>query len=151
MPDDIARAEWVQRVLGFEFPGGIAGDASMLDQWEASKSVVDRQLQALSNYLLKSEIPVLAEIARELGDVLTPADDLLTHALKDYDAQPGTAETRTAALKAVTETLDWLGTNERVKAIDTNPFGVSIDVAGLLGNALGRLQTRLTTARGEQP
>lgn len=150
MPDDVARADWVRRVLGFDIPGAGAGQDQLLGQWATSKDQVDRQLQALSSYLLKSEVPVLSEIARELGSVLTPADTLLSGALKEYDARPGAAEARRTALKAVMDTLDWLGTEERVKAIDTNPFGVSVDVAGGLGNTLKRLQTRLTSTQGER-
>ncbi len=147
MPDDAARAQWVTRVLGYTFAS--AQRAQAASQWQAAKDSVDAQLRTLSDLLRKTGIRTLADVSDEVAGLLVPTHVSMTAALLAYDKEPAKPETRSAALAAITAAGKFLASDERVDAVDTNPFGVTVSAAATLGAALRDLQLVLTRRGAE--
>jgi short-subunit dehydrogenase len=148
MPEDNARREWVTRVLGVTLPTDAGRSVQAIEIWQAAKDTVDSQLQALADNLRKTGIPVLAEASGDVQTLLEPLRVGLPAALREYEAAPDRTGTRAAAQSAIADALTWLQSNERVQAVDTNPFGVTVSAGATLGAALRRLQNELTTEAG---
>ncbi len=152
----LEQVSWVQRVLGVQMSDGDADTLGGSSQaaakasavWQEAKEQVDGQLRAFADQLRKTGIPTLLQVADDVGTFLQPLRVGLVKALLDYDTAPGEVNKRTAALKRVTEALDWIGDDARIREVDANPFGVHVTAAATLGAALRRLQGALGTKQG---
>jgi hypothetical protein len=132
---------WVERVLGLRMGGtSETSEASPSDLskavagWEDALSKSDTQIGALQQVLRGSPDKDLQDIAEFGLNAITGNHRVkITAALTDLKRGAPSAGT---ALKLVTSLLDYINTNERVAAIDANPFGVRMNLAGTLAPAL---------------
>jgi hypothetical protein len=170
-PDVAEQRSWIGRVLGVALPDrpvsrddtqtranfSLARQAEALHPgrsgevlavWQAAKEAADGQLRLLSDRLRTTGIPALAEVSQDVETLLDQVRVGLVAALLNYDKDPAKPETRAAALSAIEEASDWLSTDERVRAVDQNPFGVLVTVGATLGAALQELQRDLAGKAG---
>lgn len=98
--------------------------------------------------LRKTGSPQVQTVADEVETLLAPLRVKLAGSLMASDNAPADPAAGKAALKAVAEARSWLDTDARVEAINTNPWKVPVSVAGTLGAALDRLESRLTARQG---
>lgn len=133
---------FVELYLGADLPDGASGrDATaLLPAWQDAKDAVDDQLRSLSDSLRKSAYDEVVGVADEVETLLEPVRVRITTALMEYDRNPAEAAKRKAALDAISAAGDWLASDARVKAVDSNPWGVPVSVAATLGAALFRLE-----------
>lgn len=112
---------------------------------------VDRQISALQNALRASDDEELEDIAETglngiTGNFRVP----MMAAVADLDRAAGEAF-RAAAAKALSNIKafhDYIEADERVEAVDENPFGVRVSIRGTLGGALSEMQRALSMAVG---
>jgi hypothetical protein len=143
--------DWVARVLGLRVGEASATTASSppdlsraLAGWEDALSKSDTQIGALQQVLRASPDKDLIDIA-EFGLNAITGNHRVKIAAALTDLKRG-APTAGAALRLVTSLLDFINTDERVAAIDTNPFGVRMNLAGTLAPALAQLAEALKAA-----
>lgn len=122
--------------------GAGAGSGKMMDIWQAAKDAVDDQLRELSDELRETTVSELVDVAEEVETLLEPLRVKLATALMDYDKTRG-PETRAKALSVVSEASAWLASEGRVRAVDENPFEVTVTAAVTLGAALRLLEGEL--------
>ena len=113
--------------------------------WIDAKDDVDQQLRTLSDKLRKAADPSLADVADQVEDLLADIRVNLTRALLDHDNASGSPAARVKAISAVDDAMAWLSSDARVRAVDSNPFGVTVTAASTLGGTLRRLQSELAT------
>ena len=122
-----------------------AGSGKAMEIWQAAKDSVDDQLRELSDELRESAVPELVDVAGEVETLLEPLRVKLAVALLNYDQVRG-PETRAKALQAVSAASEWLASEARVRAVDENPFEVTVTAAATLGAALRQLEGALGAA-----
>jgi hypothetical protein len=147
MPDDIARREWVTRVLGLAFqtsasPGAGASRTGAI--WQAAADAVGTQLGALARALRETGVPQLTDLSRDVEGLLEGAIPSVAGALQARDRSPTDAQARNAALAAIATASTWVASDRRVKAVDGNLFGVTVTAGATLGTALGQLKKDLS-------
>jgi hypothetical protein len=157
MPDSAARREWVTRVLGYQFgapaaprPPPLPSPVKAISVWQTAKDAVDDQLRALSDKLRTAGIPTLIAVSDEVETLLSQVRVGLVAALLEYDGAPADPKRRDAALSAIAASSDWLASDARVRAVDTNPFGVTVSARATLGAALRRLQRDVAATAGAE-
>jgi len=150
--------DWIERVLGLSVGRAAAPDRDdnsratkrALPVWQTAKDTVDGQLRALSDKLRKTGVVTLTEVANKVEALLEPLRTELVGALMAYDSAPRTAEALAAAVAGVAAAAKWLASDERVEAVDQNPFGVTVSARATLGAALKQLHAELGSKTGGQ-
>ncbi len=151
-----AEAAMVQLRELARLPAGEAGLAAALAAWAKRRAeyrdaseLVDRQIAALQAVLRQSDDEDLEEIAEAgLNAVTGNFRVSMMAAMAEVDAASGPAF-RTAAAKAMRNIeafQDHIGSDERVEAVDENPFGVTVSIRETLGGALSGLRDALALA-----
>ena len=145
---DFPAARAAVEALREALQGGGTGTEAAMPVWQAAKDMADDQLRALSDALRKTGIPELQEVSADVESLLEQVRVKLAAALLNYDSAPAKPEARAAALSALTAAGEWLASDERVRAVDGNGFGVPVSVGATVGAALGRLQRELAGKAG---
>jgi hypothetical protein len=139
----------LEQVAGIA-PGAARAAAGTLSVWQTAKDAADDQLRALSDHLRTIGIPVLNDVSDEVESLLEPLGVKLVAALLNYDRAPASPQARAGALSAIAAASDWLHSDERVEAVDNNPFEVAVSAGATLDAALRELQRELATKAGGQ-
>ena len=142
---DPTQTSFVAQYLGvhLEPRNDASRSAATAASWQAAKDAVDGQLRALSDRLRKSAIPEVVGVADQVETLLEPVRVKMLVALKNYDAAPDDEKPRSDARAAMTEAEAWLSADDRVRAVDTNPWGVPVSVAATLGGVLDRIHREI--------
>lgn len=157
-----ARADWLQRVLGFTVPtpGPRAGRAPQAAgaqwkaaraEWDAASETVDGQIGALQAALRQSGDDTLEEIAEfGLNGVTGNYRVPLMAALMGLGAGSPAAMRKSGpkALKIINDFRTYLESSEAVEVCDANPFGTPVTIRATLGGALGGLAAALEAGLG---
>lgn len=140
---DTGQNAWVERVLGYTFAGPGAGTASgsftdAAAAWRAAMESVDGQIAQLQAALRQTDDGDLHEIAEYGLNAVTGGHKAkLTAAL--MGAERGAAGDRAKLAALIPPFCAHLESDERVEAVDENPFGVAMSVRATLLPALDEL------------
>ena len=150
MPNDLSdeQIQFLTEYVGVTFPDTTTAPA-LLPLWQKSKDQIDDQLRTLSDQLRRSGIAEVQAVADQVETLLLKVRVRLPAALREFDADPQSAKARKILQGAIKTARDWLDSDGRVAAIDTNPWNVPVSVATTLGTCLDRLEDRLN-AEGER-
>ena len=154
-----AEDAWVKRVLGVDagiaaaLPGPSGLNAADFDPgalWREAKEATDERLNILAGKLRNTGDPDLVRIADfglfGISNGGKGINVALNKAMVEYAAAAGDRRAQAAAklCKAAQEYRATLASNEAVKLVDNNPFGVDVAVLATLGAALDRIEASLS-------
>jgi hypothetical protein len=155
--DGDAKAQWLERVLGFTLPtrtpatlNGAAPDwKTARHNWQEASEAVDQQISGLQAALRQSDDDSLKEIAEFGLNALTGNHKvpLLRTLLAMGDGDPATL--RKAGPKVIGFIDGFrkhLENSEQVEVCDKNPFGVTVTIRATLVPALAQLAATLQAA-----
>lgn len=153
---DDPRREWVARVLGVSLQTGASGDAAARWQsaraaWETASAAVDVQITALQAALRAIDDDELHQIAETGLNAITGDHRVPVMAAVAEIGAGGAADLARAAPKALAAVRAFqahLAADPRVKACDSNPFGVAMSVQATLGAALAKMESVFAAAAG---
>ena len=141
---------WVKQVLGIEIGGQDTPepDLDAREVWREAKEATDQRLNLLATRLRRTGDPDLVRIADfglfgiGGGKGMNVA---LNKAMIEYAGSGGVARQQAAQQlrKAVQQYRTTLSSNEAVRLVDRNPFGVDVALAATLGAALDRIERSL--------
>jgi len=150
---------WVKRVLGVDTgafaapPGSPELNAAEVDPgalWREAKEATDERLNILASKLRNTGDPDLVRIADYglfgISNGGKGINVALNKAMFEYVAAVGDRRAQAAAKlrKAAQDYRATLASNEAVKLVDNNPFGVDVAVLATLGAALDRIEASLS-------
>jgi hypothetical protein len=143
-----AQDAWVGRVLGVDLGGAAGGGApelgAALAAWEGALEIVNGQITALQGVLRNSPDDELHDIAEFGLNAMTANHRVkIQVALMDIRSGRGGERAKAAAAKLVGSFLGHIGTDKRIAACDSNPFGVATSLRGTLGPPLEGLRKAL--------
>ena len=152
-----ARADWLQRVLGFGVPAGAPASAtgpapdwaSARQGWQAASEAVDGQISGLQAVLRKTGDDQLEEIAEfGLNGVTGNHRVPLMAALMELgDGNPATlGKAGPKALGIIDAFRSYLESSEQVEVCDANPFGAPVAIRATLVPALAQMAAALQAA-----
>lgn len=135
--------DWVARVLGYRVVAAAdsppASLAEALAAWRAAMETVDAQITALQSALRQIDDDELHEIA-EYGLNAVTGGHKVKFTAAAMGAERGGASDRQKLAALIPLFRDHLQNDERVEAVDENPFGVSTSVRTTLISALDQLE-----------
>ena len=141
---------WIEQVLGIHIGGEHSPDADLDPRalWQEAKEKTDQRLNQLAGRLRRTGDPDLVRIAdfglfgigsgKGMNVALNKA--MIEYAGAAAAARPQAAE---QLRKAVQRYRTTLSTDEAVRLVDRNPFGVNVALAATLGAALERIERSL--------
>lgn len=121
-----------------------AGHTATLSLWNTAKEKADNQLVRLSDHLRKTGNPDVQSVADEVETLLEPLRVELVSALMQYDSSPRQQEKK-AAIEAIESAKNWLGADDRVQAVDNNPWKIQVNIERTIGDALNFLERNIST------
>jgi hypothetical protein len=146
--DEQVQNDWVARVLSVQIGHAARADsASALPDWQ--KAVTDAQTRVglLAAATRETRDKAFMQVAQRLGPMLDEFCIPVTSALTALEqaAPEDFAERRASALQVFGDVLSRLAADRRIAVVDDNPFDLPMNVGGLLGDAVRRLQAALNT------
>ena len=136
------REAWVKRVLHVDVAQGGAGAPAPLAIWRDAKGASDVQLGKLQAALRGLKHPFFARIADEgLGSITKQVQVGMQTALLDLDRAPGDAKAKLKVMEAAGAFRRFLDEDPALPLLENNPFGVTFDMRGILGEALADIET----------
>jgi len=118
--------------------------AAAAASWHEACATVEDRLEALRTKLRSSGDPELVDIANSgLFGITTPP--ALSEAIEAMSSADGSAapSQATSTKQALAQYVKFLTTDERIKACDSNPFGVTLGIRATLTPALNQLNAAL--------
>ncbi len=131
-------------------PGDFASRWNMArSNWESAVRTVDGQISKLQSVLKTSEDPELVEIAEFGLNAITGNHKVrVMSSVFEISSAGAAPESKIVgqALKRISAFENHIANDERIKATDLNPFGVSVSISATMGAALGELSRALKSA-----
>ena len=155
---DEAQDAWIKRVLGIDVgssaarpatPDLEAAGADPRALWQEAKEAADQRLNVLASKLRDTGDPDLVRIADfglfGISNGGKGINVALNKAMIEYAAAAGErrAQAATKLRQAAQAYRATLASNEAVKLVDNNPFGVKVALLATLGGALDRIEASL--------
>ena len=116
--------------------------------WQTASDSIDLQISALQSKLKGSDDPELQEIGEFGLNAITGNRRVrVMAAMRDLDGldSPPDKGTISKVSKTIEELESHIDNDDRIAAVDNNPFGVTVSVAKSISSALAQVKTALHT------
>ena len=118
----------------------------MIAEWRDAKDDADTQLSALAAEVQTMTISEAQDVARQVAAVLAPLRVKLVKPLMALEASPDDPGKQAAALSAIAEAEALLASDQRIAAVDRNPWNVPVSVVTTLTPVLRKLRVTIKSA-----